>query len=72
MEMFECSCEFDAGRVGAEGDREMMFSGQLAQRGDFPQDLADNAAHGVLYEQIVSNELIVHVVAYDFQPEASP
>jgi hypothetical protein len=50
----------------------MMFSGQLAQRGDFPQDLADNAAHGVLYEQIVSNELIVHVVAYDFPPEASP
>jgi len=31
--------DFDAGRVGAEGDREMMFSGQLAQRGDFPKTL---------------------------------
>ena len=60
--------DFDAGRVGAEGDREMMFAGQFAQRGDFPQDLADDAAHGVLYEQIVSNEVIVHVVAYNFQP----
>jgi hypothetical protein len=46
----------------------MMFAGQFAQRGDFPQDLADDAAHGVLYEQIVSNEVIVHVVAYNFQP----
>ncbi len=31
--------DFDAGRVGAEGDREMMFAGQIALAATSPKTL---------------------------------
>ena len=62
----------DARRVGAEADGEVMVAGQIAALGDVAQHFAHDAAHGVLNEKIVANNVFSHCVAPDCHPYGRP
>jgi hypothetical protein len=49
----------DAGRVGAEGNEEMMFAGQ-AVLCRFDEHFADDALQGLLNHQIEPYEILSH------------
>ncbi|CUX14319.1 hypothetical protein AGR7C_Cc110171 [Agrobacterium deltaense Zutra 3/1] len=51
-----------ARRAGQEGDEEVMVAGQTAGCGHFPQNLTNNAAKGILCENVVTDMILPHAV----------
>lgn len=51
-----------ARRAGQEGDEEVMVAGQAAGSGHFTQNLTNNAAKGILCENVVTDMILPHAV----------
>ena len=62
--------EAHSGRVGAKGDVEVVIAGQ-AILGRIDEDTADNAAEGLLHEQIVANQVVGHSRIRDEKKESA-
>jgi hypothetical protein len=67
--------DLHAGRVGDEGDEEMVVAGQ-AGLGDFRQNLADHAAQRILHQNVIADHVFSHARSGPrrdrFDPEPHP